>query len=146
MGVLDAMFGRGLSRRFCGALEAGSVAQVVEMLAERPQLLSIRCGDYDESPLHVASRLGHLEIVRSLLQNAAPMDAKDALGGTPLHLAAHNGHHEVVALLVDHGAAVDLLDDRLAQTPLFSAAARGHAAIVELLLEKGADPNRERWG
>jgi serine/threonine-protein phosphatase 6 regulatory ankyrin repeat subunit B len=146
MRFLDRILDPGRRREFCVALETGAFAQVQEMLAKGPQLLSTRCGKYEESALHVASRLGHLEIVRLLLQKGAPIDDKDGLDGTPLHRAAYNGRHDVVALLLERGARVNARGDRFDQTPLFSAAANGHSTIVELLLNKGANPNWQNSG
>src|SRR5439155_23211972 len=46
------------------------------------------------TPLLVAARQGHAEIVTLLLAHGAPVDATDASGDTPLHLAARFDHDE----------------------------------------------------
>ena len=57
-------------------------------------------------PLHVASRNGHTEIVRRLIEAGAKVNIKDDDGDTPLLLAARSGSAEVVQLLIEAGADV----------------------------------------
>eukprot|EP01059_Diplonema_ambulator_P033650 TRINITY_DN7143_c0_g1_i3.p1 TRINITY_DN7143_c0_g1~~TRINITY_DN7143_c0_g1_i3.p1 ORF type:complete len:106 (+),score=18.65 TRINITY_DN7143_c0_g1_i3:352-669(+) len=49
-----------------------------------------------DTPLIRASREGHLDIVRFLLQHGAQIDAKDDEGCTPLDCARSAGHLDVV--------------------------------------------------
>lgn len=65
------------------------------------------------TPLHQASRGGHLEVVRYLLgltdgeskERLVDIDARNASGATPLELAACGGHGEVVKLLLEAGVS-----------------------------------------
>ena len=52
------------------------------------------------SPLHLASRRGSVEIVNCLLENGASWDVFNDMGYTPLHLASLNGHHGVITAIV----------------------------------------------
>ena len=53
--------------------------------------------DNDEwTPLHLAARYGHKEIVEYLVEKGADVNAKDKEGWTPLHFAAQEGHTEIV--------------------------------------------------
>ena len=52
------------------------------------------------APLHIASREGHADTVRALLQLGAKVDVKNNENGvTPLHSAAFRGHNEVQSIL-----------------------------------------------
>ncbi|MGV2432879.1 MAG UNVERIFIED_CONTAM: ankyrin repeat domain-containing protein [Rickettsiaceae bacterium] len=60
-------------------------------------------------PLHCAASLGHLAIVRFLLQTGdksinIDIDARDYTQSTALHKAADAGHNEVVTFLLSKGA------------------------------------------
>ncbi|KAJ7459000.1 ankyrin repeat-containing domain protein [Mycena latifolia] len=90
----------------------------------------------DDSPLQCASKEGHTEIVRLLLEKGANFNAGD--DDSPLQLASEAGHTEIVRLLLDKGADVNVGDD---ESPLHLASEEGHTEIVHLLLEKGADFN-----
>lgn len=46
---------------------------------------------YDNSALHVASRLGYLAVLRSLLDLGSSIDNKNEDEQTPLHVAARYG-------------------------------------------------------
>ncbi|KPA41268.1 hypothetical protein FLAG1_05828 [Fusarium langsethiae] len=91
----------------------------------------------DCDDLVIASYLGHLVIVKVLLQEGVEIEAKD----TSLLWAALEGHEAVVKLLLERGADINLTGRYGRQTPLYVAAEHGHKAVVELLLEKGADVN-----
>lgn len=49
----------------------------------------------EQTPLHVASRLGNVDIVMLLLQHGAGVDATTKDLYTPLHIAAKEGQEEV---------------------------------------------------
>jgi len=93
---------------------------------------------YDGTALIAAAHLGHVEVVRRLIEAGAPLDHVNNLGWTALIEAVILGdggpdHQEVVRLLVRAGADRDL-GDRDGVTPLDHARARGIAAIVSILL------------
>ena len=58
-----------------------------------------------QTPLHWASKSGHLETAQLLLEKGANINTADKAGLTPLHLASQNGHVKVAQLLA---AAQDL--------------------------------------
>lgn len=58
-----------------------------------------------QTPLHIAARLGNVDNVTLLLQHGASPDAVTKDLYTPLHIAAKEGHEEVASVLLEHGAS-----------------------------------------
>ncbi|GCC46007.1 hypothetical protein chiPu_0030092 [Chiloscyllium punctatum] len=58
----------------------------------------------DQTPLHCAARLGHLKVVRLLLENGACLLSVSTTGHTALHMASREGHVDVTEVLLDQGA------------------------------------------
>ena len=79
-----------------------------------------------------AATNGHLEVVKSLLEAKAEVEAKDKYGRTPLSWAAVEGHSEVVKSLLQAKAEVDAKDND-GKTALELAQGKGHKDVVELL-------------
>ena len=52
------------------------------------------------TPLHVASKKGHLEIVEVLIASGGSVNQADKKGSTPLHIASMNGRSEIVKMLI----------------------------------------------
>ena len=78
---------------------------VIEAILESPEgkeLLSVN-DQYDNLPIHVASRMGNVDCVRLLLDAGADIDNKNEDEQTPLHLAAMNGRTRVVELILRLG-------------------------------------------
>lgn len=59
-----------------------------------------------QTPLHIAARLGNVDIVGLLLQHGAAVDATTKDMYTSLHIAAKEGQEEVASVLLDHGASL----------------------------------------
>ncbi|KAF5020339.1 hypothetical protein F66182_7645 [Fusarium sp. NRRL 66182] len=89
------------------------------------------------SPLHIASAMGHLRVVRTLISYGANINELDAAGYSPIHYATRNNQTAMVVLLLDNGADVYSLDPE-GCTPLYRASQRGNNDIVERLLKHGA--------
>uniref|UniRef100_A0A673BQ61 Ankyrin-1 n=1 Tax=Sphaeramia orbicularis TaxID=375764 RepID=A0A673BQ61_9TELE len=93
------------------------------------------------TPLHVASFMGHLNIVKILLQKGASPSASNVVTGhTPLHIAAREGHVQTVRILLDMEAQQTKMTKK-GFTPLHVASKYGKVDVAELLLERGANPN-----
>lgn len=92
-----------------------------------------------ETPLFVASSLGHEATVRFLLsRDKSALNTVDAEGNTPLQGAAHAKHYGVAQILIDAGADIHLIDEAR-NTALHYACWVGDVRIVKALLDKGAD-------
>ncbi|MYC91492.1 MAG: hypothetical protein F4X15_08490 [Gemmatimonadetes bacterium] len=96
-----------------------------------------RIGGY--TPLHLASRGGHAEVARLILEDGADPDILTSTGVTAMHFAADADAAEVIEALAAHGGDVDARDSFAERTPLMFAAVRGADAAVRTLLNAGAD-------
>eukprot|EP00438_Fugacium_kawagutii_P033111 Skav219662 [mRNA] locus=scaffold1257:224834:230605:+ [translate_table: standard] len=98
-------------------------------------------GQYDATPLLIASQNGHIGVVRFLVEAGSDMHKPNNNGATALYVAAQNGHIVVVRFLVEAGADMHKPKNNGA-TPLPVAAQNGHIAVVRFLVEAGADMNK----
>ena len=94
----------------------------------------------EEKKLFSAAERGHTETIKSLLDEAVDVNAKDHNGSTALHHAALNGHTETVKLLLDEGADINVKNNYGTHV-IHYAAHNGHTEIVKLLLDEGVDIN-----
>jgi ankyrin len=83
---------------------------------------------------------GKRDVVRSLLQRKADVNAPQVDGTTALHWAARADDLETADLLLRAGARVSAAN-REGATAMQLAALNGSAAMIERLLKAGADPN-----
>ena len=77
----------------------------------------------EETPLHVSSKSGHVDIVNVLLSHGAGIDVKNEASKysditsiksllliqyeeTPLHLSSKSGHVDILNVLISHGADI----------------------------------------
>ncbi|XP_076331999.1 protein fem-1 homolog C-like isoform X1 [Tachypleus tridentatus] len=99
------------------------------------------------TPLVVASRNGHVEVVEYLITKCGAdieqvgsviFDNETIEGAPALWCAAAAGHLAIVKSLISHGACVNSTT-KTNSTPLRAACFDGHYQIVEYLVEKGAD-------
>ncbi|MEZ5292796.1 MAG: ankyrin repeat domain-containing protein [Vicinamibacterales bacterium] len=92
----------------------------------------------------LAAQLGHVEVVRRLLDAGELPDRRNPDGfhahATPLHQAAIGGHLAVVELLVDRGARLDIRDTLWDGTPLGWAEYGQRPAVAAYLRARTAPP------
>lgn len=60
------------------------------------------------TPLHVATRVGFIECVNYLIENGARINDKDCEGDTPIHDAIRLARPKVVRSLILHGANMSM--------------------------------------
>mgnify|MGYP002386354443 FL=1 len=77
---------------------------------------------------------GH--VVRCLLSQRAPVDARDDTGGTPLHVAAHHSNILAVRLLLQAGASATVCN--LSNQPPTSP-----APVIQVLLNLAAQKEQQ---
>ncbi|HKW77288.1 MAG TPA: ankyrin repeat domain-containing protein [Terriglobales bacterium] len=96
--------------------------------------------------LMLAADLGHVEIVRLLLDAGEDPNRYNPVGGhshtTPLHQAAGAGHEAAVRLLVERGARLDIKDILWHATPADWAHHAGNTKIESYLREQEKRPAR----
>ncbi|MGP1490840.1 MAG: ankyrin repeat domain-containing protein [Treponema sp.] len=100
-----------------------------------------------QTALHFAAAAGHTGFVQYLLEQKAPVDAKNSANMTPLHEAVRSGQTETAALLLNAGAQPDAAA-ALGNTALhFAVTAPHNTELVTLLLEKKANPSlKDEYG
>jgi ankyrin repeat protein len=149
-----SMSGVALAGPIHKAARKGDKAAVIALLEQNPALVSSK-DSLGYTPLHLAAKYNHPEIVALLLANGADVNARSGAlhvtdfsetqhyGDTPLMLALLSYYHkEVVELLVTHGADVNIALSN-GDTPLSRAIDRNLAYDVKLLLANGANPDGE---
>ena len=121
------------------AARSGNLERVQAILTMDPHLINSKDENVN-TPLHLASRGGHLAVVDLLLAKGAAIDAGDRENSTALDVAAQAGRREIVEFLVANGAEVNHHDEN-GLTPLHFAAYQGHPDVVRFLIDKGANVN-----
>jgi len=114
----------------------GSIECVRVLIDEAASLTNPPFANTDVSPLSLASRTGHLDVVTFLIEAGAENKPNNN-GEYPIHLAAKEGHVDVCRFLIRRDGW-DLPDKYHEWTPLFHAARYGHAECLRLFLEAGA--------
>ena len=119
------------------AVTSGDLSAVKIVLDAHPDFINSTNQD-QETPLLLAAKHGHLEIVRELLDRGADHTIGDADSSQPIHLATVGGHTEVVGLLIARGDNVDAIDNN-GTTPLLFAISFGQPETVGWLIDNSAD-------
>lgn len=91
--------------------------EIVSLLLEHGAPVNAIGGELRSTPLHWATRQGHLATVVLLVRHHANMNIWDAEGCAPIHIAAQFGFSAIVAYFVGKGVPVDCRDEH-AMTPL----------------------------
>lgn len=132
------------AQRLMAAVAAGDTAQVPGLLAAGAQVDAVypRLNGFNDghTPLHVAARDGHTEIVSLLLEAGADVNAVEpCFGAVPLHKAVYNGHAEITGLLVARpGINLDFQGATNGYSPLHDALWHGYEECARILLAAGA--------
>jgi len=91
--------------------------------------------------VYASSKLGHLDVVKLLVDHGADVDREQEDAETPLFVAAKEGRLEVLQVLVGAGALLEKAN-HLEETAAFAAAEWGHVDVLRFLLASGADIRR----
>jgi ankyrin repeat protein len=122
---------------------------VERLLCVYPQDLNTS-GGYYRTPLHVAIKKGHLDIVLLLQERGVDLESRGRMHQTPLYVASSEGYTEVVQSLVNGGANVNVKCDdqggileKENWTPLLVASRHNWLEVARVLLTHGADVNHQ---
>jgi ankyrin repeat protein len=118
------------------AVAANDAAKVERLLSEGADP-NVR-GNDGWTPLSVAARDGHSDLVRILLDAGADINRPEGGGNTPLFWAAHSGNLEIVLQLLKRGARSNL---KCAECvlPADAAADQGHQQVADLIRKSGRE-------
>ncbi|XP_077225506.1 uncharacterized protein LOC143858684 [Tasmannia lanceolata] len=114
----------------------GNVATLHELLKEDPLLLhKLTLGALSETPLHIASLLGHMSFTEEILKHGPGLARmSDERGSYPLHLASARGHVEIAKELLKVDPSLTQLRDKDGRIPLHLAALNGQVNMSKELL------------
>ncbi|KAI0253739.1 ankyrin repeat-containing domain protein, partial [Lactifluus subvellereus] len=93
--------------------------------------------DNDQTPLHLASKAGHLDVVRLLLEYDANVSALDWDHASPFtwqQFRETRIQFDVAQLLLNNRGANVKSRDKAGRTPLHSAAWNGHLDMREFIV------------
>ncbi|KAL3500834.1 hypothetical protein ACH5RR_039927 [Cinchona calisaya] len=113
----------------------GTLPLISQILQEDPSILLTSSSSMLETPLHISSLLGRLEITKGLLtKNPELAKSPNSQGSTPLHLAAAKGYLEIVKELVLVNPDMCFVLDHDGRSPLHLAAIKGRVEILTELI------------
>jgi len=96
---------------------------------------------YQQTPLMIASSLGHIQTIRSIADaDASIVNHPNSMGTTPLFSAAANNQWISVQVLLSLKASLDYANAK-GRTVLMVAAQNGHMKVVNLLLVETSKKN-----
>ncbi|KAL5572414.1 hypothetical protein UlMin_022011 [Ulmus minor] len=108
------------------------MATLLDLIQEDPLILDrflVSC--FSDSPLHIASLMGHSDVVTELLSRKPELASElDSTGSAPLHLAAAKGHLEIVKQLLAADPEAATVRNQDGRTPLHVAAIKGRVKII----------------
>ncbi|KAK6626900.1 Transient receptor putative cation channel subfamily A member 1 [Polyplax serrata] len=123
--------------------------EVLQAQSEKDLMLLLNEKDISGcSPLHYASREGHIKSLESLIRLGACINLKNNNNESPLHFAARYGRYNTVRQLLDSEKGTFIINESDGEglTPLHIASQHGHSRVVQLLLNRGALLHRDHNG
>jgi ankyrin repeat protein len=103
-----------------------------ELVRRGADVSAVSMNPMEVTALHSAAAAHATEIVRLLVENGAPVNAKQHGGWTALHAAADNGDEEMIRILLQHGADPRAQNDD-GKTPAQIAQLKGRDKALQLL-------------
>jgi ankyrin repeat protein len=98
---------------------------------------------YGDTILLWASREGHLELVRLILENGGDINFQNEVTGeTALINSSKAGHFEIVKFLIKNGANINAKDNK-GNTALLCGCTKGHLDIVKMIREYASSDSKE---
>ena len=124
------------------SIKTNQIIKLIEIQKTNIQFINGQTKRSETTPLMIASRDGHLQIVLQLipllLEHKCDINQQDKRGNTALILAAGEGRNDIVKILLENGSNINA-SDNTHNTALMHAAWDVHIKTVSLLLENGAN-------
>lgn len=124
-----------MEKRLAEAALKGNTESLHQILQDDPLILHrLTLSSISQTPLHVASLLGHVDFVNSLLIHTPQLAAElDSAGNSPLHLASAKGHVAIVVKLLVAGPEMTSVSNHDGWTPVHAAVVKGRVEVVKEL-------------
>ena len=134
--------GTGKFGQLISATILGDLAKIKSLLEQETdnKLVNEIPEETNLCPLMIAALMGHVEIVKFLLEMGADPNRTNAQKNTPLMFAAKRGNAAIVKNLIEKGADVNAQNTDC-KSSLMHAAIAGHLEATNILLKNGANPN-----
>jgi uncharacterized protein len=128
-------------RSLLEASETGAVEKARSIVEDTAHPVDLNCrNESEDTPLILAARNGHDELVRFLMEKGADLNAINQSGEDALIAASERqGNTSVLESLLDAGAVINRQND-LGRTALIEAASIGDLENVSVLLQRDPDP------
>ena len=119
------------------ATEQGDFAKIAAILKSG---INANCVDKNgRTIMHIACSLGHIEIVKLLIEYSINVDAYSLKNKqTPLHETCIGGHTKILQLLLSEVADLDVVD-HLGRSAAHYCAIHGESKCLEILCNHGCD-------
>jgi ankyrin repeat protein len=97
--------------------------KILQILLENGADVTASCNIYNQTPVHVAAKLGYLDLFTTMTEYNPDvlLETNDEICDRPIDLAASNGHVSLVEWLIDNGVSVGSTNKK-GYTPLHTAA------------------------
>lgn len=118
-------------------ISSNNIPELIDLLHENEGIIEQRTADSFNTVLHLASKLGHVDMVLEIIKLCPEMvAAENKYLETPVHEACHLGNANILKLLLDANpqAASKLNVER--KSASFLACSLGHLDAVNLLLNQ----------
>ncbi|KAF8379198.1 hypothetical protein HHK36_028627 [Tetracentron sinense] len=126
--------------RLIDAARTGNVGDLRKLIGENSLMLDVVALKGGDTPLHIASMIGHFDFVKEMLR--LKPDFAEQLnqdGFSPMHMASANGHLEIVRELLKVDFNLCRLKGIDGRTPLHYAAIKGKIDVIREFLSACAD-------
>ncbi len=135
-GKCEKMLNKKIKIEIRKAIKDGNLLMTKRLLSCNEDLLHV------ETPfgswLHMASRRGHLDIVKYLVEQGVNINNIGGVGEcNSLKESAIGGHLEILKYLIEKGGKLDI--STAVRNPIFGAIYNGHLEVVKYLVEQGLD-------
>ncbi|KAH3840957.1 hypothetical protein DPMN_114415, partial [Dreissena polymorpha] len=94
-----------------------------------------------DNPLHLAARLGRLELIQLMQEVGENLQRENLHGNTAMHFAARGGYIDVVKYLKANRCQLNPLNDLDGDSPLHKAVTTQTMDTIETLADLGMNPN-----